>query len=45
VCVARIYAQKKLDKLDKEIDIQDWNKFVREIKIIFSNKSKVANIE
>ena len=38
-------AQKKLDKLDKEIDTQDWNKFVREIKIIFSNKSKVANIE
>jgi len=26
-------------------DIQDWEKFVKEIKITFSDKSKVANIE
>ena len=26
--VAGIYAQKKLDELDEEIGIQDWDKFV-----------------
>jgi len=26
--VARIYAQKKLDELDKETGIQDWNEFI-----------------
>ena len=26
--IARIYAQKKLDELDKETDLQDWNEFV-----------------
>jgi len=35
--VADIYAQKKLDELDKE--------FVKEIKIMFSNKTKIANAE
>ena len=43
--VAGIYAQKKLDELDEEIGIQDWDKFVWEIKKIFSNKTKAANIE
>jgi len=41
--IASIYAQKKLDKLKGETDTQDWNEFVREIKITFSNKSKAAN--
>ena len=26
--IVKIYAQKKLDKLDKEIRIQNWNEFV-----------------
>ena len=43
--VAGIYAQKKLDKLDKETETQDWNKFVQEIKTIFSHKSKAVNTE
>ena len=41
--VADIYAQKKLDELDKELEIQDQDNFVKEIKITFSNKIKAAN--
>jgi len=29
----------------KEEDIQDWDKFVKKIKIAFNNKSKIANIK
>jgi len=43
--VAVIYAQKKLNKLDKELGIQDWDDFVKEIKTTFSNKMKVADAE
>ena len=43
--VVNIYAQKKLDKLDKGIGTQDWDNFVQEIKKIFSNKTKVADAE
>ena len=41
--VVGIYAQKKLNELDKENDIQDWDDFVKEIKTMFSNKSKAAD--
>ena len=41
--VADIYAQKKLDELDKELGIQDWDDFVKEIKTTFSNKMKAAD--
>ena len=41
--VAGIYAQKKLDELDKELGTQDWNKFVKEIKTTFSNKMKATD--
>ena len=41
--VAGIYAQKKLDKLDKELETQDWEEFIKEIKTMFSNKTKVAD--
>ena len=41
--VARIYAQKNLDELDKELGIQNWNDFVKGIKITFSNKMKAAD--
>ena len=43
--VAGIYAQKKLDELDKDNDTQDWDDFVREIKNMFSNKSKAADVK
>ena len=43
--VAGIYAQKKLNELDKEIRIQDWDNFVKEIKMIFSDKTKAADAE
>ena len=41
--VAEIYAQKKLDKLDEELGIQDWDNFMKEIKTTFSNKIKAAD--
>ena len=43
--IVGIYAQKKLNKLDKDNDTQDWDEFVKEIKTIFSNKSKAADAE
>ena len=43
--VAGIYAQKKLDELDKELGIQDWDNFVKEIKTIFNNKTKAADAQ
>jgi len=41
--VAEIYTQKKLDKLDKELRTQDWDDFVKEIKTMFSDKSKATD--
>ena len=41
--VVSIYAQKKLDELDKELEIQDWEEFVKEIKMIFSDKTKAVD--
>jgi len=43
--VVGIYAQRKLNELDKETGTQDWKDFVREIKTTFSNKTKAANTE
>ena len=43
--IAGIYAQKKLDQMEDEEDTQDWEKFVKEIKITFSDKSKIADTE
>jgi len=43
--VAGIYAQKKLNKLDKELGIQDWDNFVKEIKTTFSDKMKAADVK
>jgi len=40
-----IYTQRKLDELDEELGIQDWEEFVKEIKTIFSNKTKAADAE
>ena len=41
--VADIYAQRKLDKLNKELGTQDWDDFVKEIKTMFSNNTKAAD--
>jgi len=43
--VVGIYTQKKLDKLDEELGTQDWDDFVKEIKMTFSDKSKAADAE
>ena len=43
--VAGIYAQKKLDELDEELGTQDWDDFIKEIKMTFSNKLKAADTE
>ena len=43
--VEGIYAQKKLDELDKDNDTQDWDEFVKEIKTMFSDKSKAVDTE
>ena len=40
-----IYAQEKLNELDKDNNIQDWDDFVKEIKTTFSDKSKAADTE
>jgi len=37
--IAEIYAQKKLDKLDKELDTQDWDNFVKEIVVATTHQN------
>jgi len=41
--IVRIYIQKKLNELDKELSTQDWDDFVKEIKTMFSNKTKAVD--
>ena len=41
--VAGIYAQRKLDELDKETRTQEWEEFVWEIKTMFSDKTKAVD--
>ena len=43
--IVEIYIQKKLNELDKELVTQDWDDFVKEIKTMFSNKTKAVNAE
>jgi len=43
--VVGIYTQKKLDELNEEIRTQDWDDFIKEIKMTFSNKMKAADAE
>jgi len=43
--VAGIYVQQKLNELDKEMGTQDWENFIKEIKTIFSDKTKVVGAE
>jgi len=35
--------QKKIDQIEEENDIQDWNEFVKEVKIAFSDKNKAVD--
>jgi len=37
--------QKKINQIDNNDDIQNWNEFITEVKITFSNKSKIADIK
>ena len=41
--VVGIYAQRKLNELDKKLGTQDWDNFVKELKTTFSNKTKAAD--
>ena len=41
--VVGIYTQRKLNELDKELGTQDWDDFVKKIKMTFSDKTKAAN--
>ena len=41
--IAGIYTQRKLNELDEELGTQDWEEFVKKIKITFSNKTKIAD--
>ena len=43
--VVGIYTQRKLDKLDEELETQDWEEFVKEIKTTFSDKMKTVDIK
>ena len=41
--VAGIYVQRKLDELDEELGTQDWGDFVKDLKTMFSDKTKAAD--
>ena len=43
--VAGIYTQKKINELEDINDTQSWKEFVEEIKTVFSDKSKAADVE
>jgi len=43
--MAGIYAQKKINELEDTEDTQNWEEFVREIKIAFSDKRKTVDVE
>jgi len=41
--IVDIYTQKKLNELDEELETQDWEEFIKEIKTTFSDKTKTAD--
>jgi len=43
--VVGIYTQKKLNELDKELGTQNWDNFMKEIKMTFSDKIKAVDAE
>ena len=40
--VVGIYIQKKINQIEKE-EVWGWDDFVKEVKIVFSNKNKTVN--
>jgi len=43
--ISEIYTQDKINQMEEKEDSQNWNEFIREIKIIFSDKSKITDTE
>jgi len=43
--VVGIYVQQKLNELNKELGIQDWDNSMKEIKTTFNDKTKAADAE
>jgi len=43
--VVGIHAQQKLDELDEELGTQNWDDFMKELKMTFSDKTKTADAE
>jgi len=43
--IVGIYTWKKLNELNKELGTQDWDDFMKEIKITFSDKTKAVDAE
>jgi len=43
--VAGIHAQQKLDELDEELGTQNWDDFMKELKMTFSDKTKTVDAE
>jgi len=41
--VVGIYAQRKLDELNKELGTQNWDNFVKKLKTTFSDKTRAAD--
>jgi len=42
--VVGIYAQKKLDELDEELGIQNWDNFAKEIKTTFISRLQKVDL-
>ena len=43
--VAWIYTQKKINQIEEEEEVQNWNNFIKKVKIAYSNKSKAVDAE
>ena len=41
--IVGVYTQKKINQMEDKKDIQNWEEFIKEIKIAFSDKSKAAD--
>jgi len=39
------YIQKNIDQIKEDDNTQDWDKFIKEVKTAFSNKSKAVDTE
>ena len=41
--MAEIYVQKKINQIEEENNIQDWDNFAKEVKIAYGDKSNIAD--